>query len=195
MLLSWVEETLMVNIVGSRDVGVIVDIPGGITKMGGIAGAMMAVTGNYPKGTKMGISLKGDPETIRYVTPEKYKELINDPRKGDEFLNNMIKSKSIEDDVKSISKDTRIDNKLTKDQDFMKGLDAIPTGIREEAFTSPTVEKHCSKSDAPDLTTAQAGRDSTYASQEQQDDSDYESGFAQKLMTVDTDRVQALLVA
>ncbi|MAL46678.1 hypothetical protein [Hyphomonas sp.] len=168
--------------VGSRDIGVIVDIPGGITKLGGITGAIMrGVTGNYPKGTRMGISLKGDPETIRYVTPEKYKELINDPRKGDDFLNNMIKSKSIEDDVKSISKDTRIDEKLTKDQDFMKGLDAIPTGIREEAFTSPTVESGPTvPSDAPDLTT-QAGRDSTYASQEQQDDSDYESGFGSEV--------------
>jgi hypothetical protein len=166
--------------VGSRDIGVVIDIPGGITKMGGVAGAMMAgVTGNYPKGTMMGISLKGDPETIRYVTPEKYKELINDPRKGDDFLNNMIKSKSIEDDVKSISKDTRIDEKLTKDQDFMKGLDAIPTGIREEAFKTPTVESGPAvpSLDAPDLTT-KAGRDSTYASKEQQDEAE-DQGFTE----------------
>ena len=90
--------------VGSRDIGVIIDIPGGITKMGGITGGLLAgITGNYPEGTMMGISLKGDPETIRYVTPERYKTLINNPKAGDDFLNEMIKSKSIEDDVRSIA--------------------------------------------------------------------------------------------
>jgi len=63
----------------------------------------------------------------------------------------------------------------------MKGLDAIPTGIREEAFKTPTVESGTAvPSDAPDLTT-QAGRASTYASQEQQDDSSYESGFGSEV--------------
>ena len=78
--------------VGSRDIGVIIDIPGGITKIGGIAGAMMAgITGNYPKGTKMGITIKGDPNKIKYVTPARYKELMDDPKKGDDFLNQFAK--------------------------------------------------------------------------------------------------------
>jgi hypothetical protein len=124
--------------VGSRDIGVIIDIPGGITKMGGIAGGLLAgITGNYPEGTMMGISLKGDPETIRYVTPERYKTLIKNPEEGDKFLDDLIKSKSIEDDVRSIAKDERIDEKLTKDKDFMSRFSkAADTRMTEDTFKS-----------------------------------------------------------
>ena len=125
-----------------RDIGVIIDIPGGISKIGGIAGAMMAgITGNYPKGTKMGITIKGDPNKIKYVTPERYKELMKDPDKGNDFLNQFAKERSIEDDVKSISQERRIDDKLTEDKDFMKSIADVPKGITEDAFksTAPTV--------------------------------------------------------
>ena len=148
-----------------RDIGVIIDIPGGISKIGGIAGAMMAgITGNYPEGTKMGITIKGDPNKIKYVTPERYKELIKDPDKGNDFLNQFAKERSIEDDVKSISQERRIDDKLTEDKDFMKSIADVPKGIREDAFTktAPKVESGTSDpTPAPDLST-QSGRDSTY---------------------------------
>ena len=127
-----------------RDIGVTIDVPGGIAKIGGIAGAMLAgVTGNYPEGTKFGITIKGDPGKIKYVTPERYKELIKDPDAGNEFLNQFAKERSIQDDEgpRGISKDRRIDDKLTKDEDFMKSIADVPKGITEDAFksTAPTV--------------------------------------------------------
>ena len=131
--------------VGSRDIGVILDIPGGIAKLGGIAGAKMAgITGKYPDGTMMGITIKGDPNKIKYVTPVEYKKLMKDPKAGDEFLNTFAKERSIEDDVKSISQERRIDDKLTKDEDFMKGIADVPKGISRDGFdsfkaTAPTV--------------------------------------------------------
>jgi len=157
-----------------RDIGVILDIPGGIAKLGGIPGALMAgLTGNYPKGTKMGITIKGDPNKIKYVTPAKYKELMEDPNKGNEFLNQFAKERSIEDDVKSISQQRRIDDKLTEDKDFMKSIADVPKGIREDAFTktAPKVDTTTDTgtydptggqdSGSGDMTT-QSGRDSTY---------------------------------
>tara|TARA_R100001460_G_scaffold13591_2_gene30572 strand:- start:146 stop:1822 length:1677 start_codon:yes stop_codon:yes gene_type:complete len=129
--------------VGSRDIGVIADVPGGLFGLGGTLGGLIAgITGNYPEGTKFGISLKGDPQTIRYVSAERYKTLINNPEEGDKFLNDMIKSKSIEDDVKSISKDRRIDDKLTKDKDFMQDISSIQKGITDKSFkdTAPKVD-------------------------------------------------------
>jgi len=123
--------------VGSTDIGVIIDIPGGISKIGGIAGALMAgITGNYPKGTKMGITIKGDPNKIKYVTPERYKELMKDPDKGNDFLNQFAKERSIEDDVKSISQERRIDDKLTEDKDFMKSIADVEKGISRDGFDS-----------------------------------------------------------
>jgi|9_EtaG_2_1085328.scaffolds.fasta_scaffold05504_3 hypothetical protein len=167
--------------VGSRDIGVIADVPGGLFGLGGTLGGLIAgITGNYPEGTKFGISLKGDPQTIRYVSAERYKTLINNPEEGDKFLNNMIKSKSIEDDVKSISKDRRIDDRLTKDKDFMEKISGVPKGITEKAFKD-SAPSGTATSEQPDFTT-QAGRESTYASQEQQDeagDSGFDSGFGE----------------
>ena len=104
--------------VGSRDIGVSIDIPGGIQGFlgrGGITGAILnAVTGNYPEGTKMGITIKGDPQKIKYVTPEKYKKLMKDTKAGDEFLNQFAKERSIQDDEgpRGISKDKRIDQDI-----------------------------------------------------------------------------------
>jgi len=127
------------NRVGSRDIGVTVDVPGGILGLGGITGALMAgITGKYPDGTMMGITIKGDPQKIKYVTPVEYKKLMKDPKAGDEFLNTFAKERSIQDDEgpRGISKDRRIDDKLTKDEDFMAGLKGVEKGISREGFDS-----------------------------------------------------------
>ena len=130
--------------VGSRDIGVIIDVPGGIAKLGGIAGAMMAgITGKYPEGTKFGITIKGDPGKIKYVTPKEYKVLIEDPRAGDEFLNQFAKERSIQDDEgpRGISKDRRIDSKLIDDEKFMESIADVPKRITKDSFkaSAPTV--------------------------------------------------------
>ena len=177
--------------VGSRDIGVIIDIPGGITKIGGIAGAMMAgITGNYPKGTKMGITIKGDPNKIKYVTPARYKELMDDPKKGDDFLNQFAKERSIEDDVKSISQERRIDDKLTEDKDFMKSIADVEKGISRDGFdsfkaTAPKVDTTTDtgtydptggkSSGSGDMTT-QSGRDASYGNNYSDDDGGSSAG-------------------
>jgi hypothetical protein len=170
--------------VGSRDIGVVTSIPGGIASIGGITGAIMAgVTGNYPEGTKFGISLKGDPQTIRYVTPERYKTLMKDPKEGDKFLDDMIKSKSIEDDVKSIAKDRRIDEKLTKDEDFMKDIKDIEKGISEKSFTSTKPKVDTSDGDGgsydPGTDSSLSDSSSSYdtSSFDNNDSGDSDSGY------------------
>ena len=174
-----------------RDIGVIIDIPGGISKIGGIAGAMMAgITGNYPKGTKMGITIKGDPNKIKYVTPARYKELMDDPKKGDDFLNQFAKERSIEDDVKSISQERRIDDKLTEDKDFMKSIADVEKGISRDGFdsfkaTAPKVDTTTDtgtydptggkSSGSGDMTT-QSGRDASYGNNYSDDDGGSSAG-------------------
>ena len=165
--------------VGSRDIGVIIDVPGGIAKLGGIAGAMMAgITGKYPKDTKFGITIKGDPGKIKYVTPKEYKVLIEDPSAGDEFLNQFAKERSIQDDEgpRGISKDRRIDSKLIDDEKFMKSVADVEKGISRDGFdsfkaTAPKVDTSTDTgtydptggqdSGSGDMTT-QSGRDSSY---------------------------------
>ena len=169
--------------VGSRDIGVTIDIPGGIAKLGGIPGALMAgITGKYPDGTMMGITIKGDPQKIKYVTPVEYKKLMKDPKAGDEFLNTFAKERSIQDDEgpRGISKDRRIDDKLTKDKDFMDDISKISSRAKTEQRlkeSSPIGTMGDMVGPAPNLTT-QAGRDSTYASKQQQDEAG-DSGFSE----------------
>ena len=141
--------------VGSRDIGVTIDIPGGIMSLGGITGALFSgITGNYPKGTMMGITIKGDPGKIKYVTPKKYKALMKDPKAGDKFLDTFAKERSIVDDEgpRGIDKDRRIDSKLIEDKDFMKSIADIDKGISDDSFKDST----------PQVDTSTDGPDDTY---------------------------------
>ena len=144
--------------VGSRDIGVTIDIPGGIMSLGGITGALLSgITGSYPKGTMMGITIKGDPGKIKYVTPQKYKALMKDNKAGTEFLDNFAKERSIVDDEgpKGISKDRRIDSKLIDDEKFMKSVADVEKGISRDDFDS-------FKDSTPQVDTSTDGPDDTY---------------------------------
>jgi len=164
---------------GSRDIGVKIDIPGGIMSLGGITGALMAgITGNYPKGTMMGVTIKGDPGKIKYVTPAKYKELMKDPKKGDTFLDSFAKERSIVDDEgpRGISKDERIDSKLTADKDFMDEISNINKGITDDSFkdSAPTVPDDIGTVDNTD--SVDSGGDSSGGWSDSGDDTGTDSG-------------------
>ena len=157
--------------VGSRDIGVTIDIPGGIAKLGGIPGALMAgITGKYPEGTMMGITIKGDPQKIKYITPVEYKKLMKDPKAGDEFLNTFAKERSIQDDEgpRGISKDKKLE---TTAQDPLTASQSRAQTQNRLAASTPQVDNRTDTgtydptggqdSGSGDMTT-QSGRDSSY---------------------------------
>ena len=178
---------------GTNNIGVTVNMPkgeGGIEgfiKRGGIVGAIYnSIMGNYPEKTTFGLTVKGDPNAIRYFTVDEFKKLKGmSVEEQQDFVDKKITgTRTIQDDEgprrKSISTDKRIDSKLTADKTFMDDISKISSRAKTEQRLKDSSPSPSDSGPAPDLTT-QAGRDSTYASQEQQDDSGYESGFGSEV--------------
>ena len=168
---------------GSRDIGVSIDIPGGIQGFlgsGGITGAILnAITGNYPKGTMMGITIKGDPQKIKYVTPEKYKKLMKDTKAGDDFLDQFAKERSIQDDEGPRGIGKGKDTKLkTTAQDPLTASQSRAQTQNRLAASTPQVDNRTDSgtydptggqdSGSGDMTT-QSGRDSSYGTSNEEE--------------------------